>query len=54
MFKHACLFTISADRLDLNGEHIRPFNENNLSISVEHGRAGKIRFTILNNIGSAR
>jgi hypothetical protein len=53
MFKHACSFTISADSLALSGEQIRPVCENNLSTSVEHGRAGKIRLTMLNNIGSA-
>jgi hypothetical protein len=40
---HVCSsYLPTADRLDLNGGQIRPVNENNLSISVEHGRAGKI------------
>ncbi len=42
---------ISADMLLRNGEDIRPVNENNLSTSVEHGRAGNIRFTTPNRIG---
>ena len=34
---------ISADMLLRNGEDIQTVNENNLSISVEHGRAGNIQ-----------
>ena len=41
---------ISADSLALSGEQIRSVNENNLSTSVEHGRADKICLTMLNNI----